>query len=73
MIVSLAAAVSNAGALDGFGGIYREGPPHLREEIRRTRELTPRPFSVNLWCFLLDQAPQFLDVCIEERAPAFDF
>ena len=66
----LAAAVSNAGGLGGLGGIYREGPARLREEIRRTRELTSKPFSVNLWCFLLDQAPQFLDACIEERVPS---
>jgi NAD(P)H-dependent flavin oxidoreductase YrpB (nitropropane dioxygenase family) len=67
---ALAAAVSNAGGLGGLGGIYREGPERLRNEIRRTRELTDRPFSVNLWCFLLDGAPAFLDVCIEERVPS---
>jgi NAD(P)H-dependent flavin oxidoreductase YrpB (nitropropane dioxygenase family) len=67
---ALAAAVSNAGALGGISGIYREGPERLRQEIRRTRELTTKPFSVNLWCFVLDQAPQLLDVCIEERVPS---
>lgn len=67
---ALAAAVSEAGGLGGLGGIYAEGPPRLRDEIRRVRALTPRPFSVNLWCFLLDRAPQFLDVCIEERVPS---
>jgi NAD(P)H-dependent flavin oxidoreductase YrpB (nitropropane dioxygenase family) len=66
----LAAAVSNAGALGGLGGIYREGPERLRAEIRRVRELSDRPFSVNLWCFLLDVAPAFLDVCIEEHVPS---
>jgi NAD(P)H-dependent flavin oxidoreductase YrpB (nitropropane dioxygenase family) len=66
----LAAAVANAGALGGLGGIYGEGPSMLREEIRKTRELTSKPFSVNLWCFVLDQAPQFLDVAIEERVPS---
>jgi nitronate monooxygenase/enoyl-[acyl-carrier protein] reductase II len=66
----LAAAVSNAGALGGLGGIYSEGPVMLREEIRKTRELTSKPFSVNLWCFFLNQFPQFLDVAIEERVPS---
>jgi NAD(P)H-dependent flavin oxidoreductase YrpB (nitropropane dioxygenase family) len=66
----LAAAVSEAGGLGGLGGIYREGPEYLRQQIRATRDLTSRPFSVNLWVFLLDVAPQFLDVCIEEGAPS---
>jgi NAD(P)H-dependent flavin oxidoreductase YrpB (nitropropane dioxygenase family) len=66
----LAAAVANAGGLGGLGGIYREGPAMLRDEIRKTRALTSNPFSVNVWCFLLDQAPQFLDVAIEERVPS---
>jgi NAD(P)H-dependent flavin oxidoreductase YrpB (nitropropane dioxygenase family) len=62
----LAAAVAEAGGLGGLGGIYREGPEYLRQQIRAMRDLTQRPFSVNLWVFLLDAAPQFLDVCIEE-------
>jgi NAD(P)H-dependent flavin oxidoreductase YrpB (nitropropane dioxygenase family) len=66
----LAAAVSEAGALGGLGGIYREGPEFLRAQIRATRDRTSKPFSVNLWCFLLEGAPQFLDVCIEERVPS---
>jgi len=66
----LCAAVSNAGGLGGLGGIYREGPEKLREKIRETKALTSRPFSVNLWVWLLDVAPQFLDVCIEEGAPS---
>jgi NAD(P)H-dependent flavin oxidoreductase YrpB (nitropropane dioxygenase family) len=66
----LAAAVSEAGGLGGLGGIYREGPEYLRQQIRLTRDLTSRPFSVNLWVYLLDVAPQFLDVCIEEGVPS---
>jgi NAD(P)H-dependent flavin oxidoreductase YrpB (nitropropane dioxygenase family) len=67
---ALAAAVSEAGGLGGLGGIYREGPEYLRQQIQLTRDLTSKPFSVNLWVFLLDVAPQFLDVCIEERVPS---
>jgi NAD(P)H-dependent flavin oxidoreductase YrpB (nitropropane dioxygenase family) len=66
----LAAAVAEAGGLGGLGGIYREGPEHLRQQIRLTRDLTARPFSVNLWVYLLDVAPRFLDVCIDERVPS---
>jgi NAD(P)H-dependent flavin oxidoreductase YrpB (nitropropane dioxygenase family) len=67
---ALGAAVADAAGLGSIGGIYSEGPERLREEIVRTRALTSRLFSVNLWCFLLDQVPQFLDVCIEERVPS---
>jgi enoyl-[acyl-carrier protein] reductase II len=43
----LVAAVSNAG---GFGviGAATMGPEDLREQIRRTRELTDKPFAVDL-------------------------
>ncbi len=67
---ALAAAVSEAGGLGGLGGISRGGPDALRNDIRAVRALTSKPFSVNLWSYLLDQAPQFLDVCIEERVPS---
>ncbi len=70
---ALAAAVSEAGGLGGLGGIYREGPERLRAEIRATRERTTRPFSVNLWAYIMDRAPQFFDVCIEERVPGVTF
>jgi NAD(P)H-dependent flavin oxidoreductase YrpB (nitropropane dioxygenase family) len=67
---ALAAAVSNAGGLGGLGGIDRGGPEEIRARIRRTRELTERPFSVNVWVHILGVAPGFLDVCIEERVPS---
>ena len=70
---ALAAAVSEAGALGGLGGIDRSGPEGLRARIRETRALTSKPFSVNLWCYLLQVAPAFLDVCIEERVPSVTF
>lgn len=67
---ALCAAVSGAGGFGGLGSVTRQGPPWLREQIRATRALTDRPFSVNQWCYLLEMAPQFLDVCIEERVPS---
>jgi nitronate monooxygenase len=69
----LAAAVSEAGGLGGLGGINSGGGEELRRRIRRTRELTSRPFSVNLWVHILPAAPEFLDVCIEERVPSVTF
>jgi nitronate monooxygenase len=42
----LAAAVSNAGGL-GILGAAARGPDDLREWIRRTRELTDKPFGVD--------------------------
>ena len=44
----LAAAVSNAGALGGFGGTH-SSPEELRAVIREIRQRTDRPFIVNLY------------------------
>jgi nitronate monooxygenase len=45
----LAAAVSNAGGLGSLGGAY-SSPEQIVQEIQRTRALTSKPFSVNLFC-----------------------
>jgi nitronate monooxygenase len=44
----LVAAVSEAGGLGSIGAAYLS-PRAMREAVRRTRELTDRPFSVNLF------------------------
>jgi nitronate monooxygenase len=44
----LAAEVSNAGGLGILAGLLAKGED-LRAQIRRVRELTDRPFGVNLW------------------------
>lgn len=44
----LAAAVSNAGGLGAWGGAYAK-PDEIVATIRRMRQLTPRPFNVNLF------------------------
>ncbi|HEY8953562.1 MAG TPA: nitronate monooxygenase family protein [Candidatus Dormibacteraeota bacterium] len=62
----LVAAVSNAGGLGIIGGLSRE-PDELREEIRKVRELTSRPFGVNHVVSQLD--PDAIDVTIELRVP----
>jgi NAD(P)H-dependent flavin oxidoreductase YrpB (nitropropane dioxygenase family) len=62
----LVAAVSNAGGLGIIGGLSRE-PDELREEIRKVRELTSRPFGVN---HVISQInPDAIDVSIELRVP----
>lgn len=49
----LVAAVSNAGALGGFGGTD-SSPEALRAAIRAIRRLTDRPFQVNLYMDHID-------------------
>ncbi|MCK9518501.1 MAG: nitronate monooxygenase [Dehalococcoidia bacterium] len=66
----LAAAVSNAGALGTIGSIGRT-PDNLHDEIRRCRELTDRPFAVNVVTWKWAPFAQvLLDVAIEERVPS---
>lgn len=66
----LVAAVSNAGAL-GMLGMIRMAPEFIREQIRKTRALTDRPFGVNL-VPPVAHASGFeaqLEVCLEEKVP----
>jgi len=44
----LAAAVSNAGGLGAWGGAYAR-PDEIAAAIRRIRQLTSRPFNINLF------------------------
>lgn len=66
----LVAAVCNAGGL-GMLGMIRMSPGFIREQIRKTRALTNRPFGVNL---VPPVAPASgvesqLKICLEERVP----
>jgi NAD(P)H-dependent flavin oxidoreductase YrpB (nitropropane dioxygenase family) len=45
---NLAAAVSNAGGLGIITGLTQRTPDLLAAEIRRCREMTSKPFGVNL-------------------------
>ena len=47
-LAELAAAVSNAGGLGIITGLTQRTPADLANEIRRCREMTDRPFGVNL-------------------------
>jgi NAD(P)H-dependent flavin oxidoreductase YrpB (nitropropane dioxygenase family) len=62
----LVAAVSNAGGLGIIGGLFRE-PDEIREEIRKVRELTSRPFGVNHVISQINAAA--IDVTLELRVP----
>jgi NADH:quinone reductase (non-electrogenic) len=44
----LAAAVSNAGGLGIITGLTQKTPEHLAKEIARCRDMTDKPFGVNL-------------------------
>lgn len=65
----LAAAVSNAGGL-GIMSFSGNPPPMLREEIRRLRSLTNKPFGINVLLsgphlpFPVEAA---VDVCLDEQ------
>jgi len=60
----LVAAVSNAGGLGIIGALSRK-PDDLREEIRKVRELTSRPFGVNHVISQVDE--DAIEVTIELR------
>ncbi|ANB61094.1 NAD(P)H-dependent flavin oxidoreductase [Anoxybacteroides amylolyticum] len=66
----LAAAVSNAGGLGQITAMSLPTPEALREEIRKVREKTDRPFGVN---FAIGQHGRpfshMLEVAIEEQVP----
>ncbi|KAI9026611.1 hypothetical protein CLU79DRAFT_742578 [Phycomyces nitens] len=68
----LASAVSNAGALGIITGLTQPTPEALRNEIRRCRTMTTKPFGVNL-TFLPTITPppyrEYAKVILEERVP----
>lgn len=66
----LSAAVSNAGGLGVIGGATLT-PEQLREEIRKTRELTDKPFAVDLLAPIPDMMRPHMPVLIEEKVKIF--
>ena len=66
----LVAAVSNAGGLGILGGATM-GPDLLREEIRHTRDLTDKPFAVDLLAPLPEMLRPPLEVVFEEEVKIF--
>lgn len=66
----LVAAVSNAG---GYGvlGMAGTGPDFIRGQMRQVRELTDRPFGVDLLAATPEALTASVDVIIEEGASCF--
>ena len=67
---NVCAAVSEAG---GFGtlGMAAETPDGIREEMRKVRDQTDKPFGVDLLAALPEQMMESIDVIIEGGARAF--
>ncbi len=66
----LTAAVSNAGGLGVLGGATTDAE-QLRREIRRTRELTDKPFAVDLLAPIPDMIRPQMQVVFEEEVKIF--
>ncbi len=63
----LAAAVSNAGGLGIITGLTQDSPEKLAAEIARCREMTDKPFGVNLTflpAFAAPDYPGYIDAII---------
>ena len=61
-----AAAVSEAGAHGCLTAAVSMTPEKLREDIRRCREATSKPFEVNLTVGMCPHIDEMLEVCLEE-------
>lgn len=66
----LVAAVSNAGGLGVLGGATVDAP-QLRDEIRATRELTDKPFAVDLLAPIPDMIRPQMQVIFDEGVKIF--
>ena len=67
----LAAAVSNAGGLGQITAATLRTPENLRNEIRKVRKLTDKPFGVNFAIAKYNgEYEELLEVAIEEKVPA---
>ncbi|MDO5602865.1 MAG: enoyl-[acyl-carrier-protein] reductase FabK [Oscillospiraceae bacterium] len=64
---ALAAAVSNAGGLGIIAGMNSNGE-QLRAQVRKARQLTDRPFGVNVM-LMSPYATEVAQVVIEEKVP----
>jgi NAD(P)H-dependent flavin oxidoreductase YrpB (nitropropane dioxygenase family) len=59
----LAAAVSNAGGLGVITALTQPNPEALRLEIGRVRDLTDKPFGVNITLLPIVEAPPYAEFC----------
>ena len=68
----LAAAVSEAGGLGTVTAWTLGTPENVRQEIRRTRALTDKPFAVNLSPAMDPSLDAIREVVIDERVPVIE-
>ncbi len=73
----LCAAISNAGGLGNLTSAMYDGKESLQAAIREVRELTDKPFIVNVTLLPSialgpEQYMAFFDACAEERVPAME-
>ena len=68
---TLAAEVSNAGGCGVLGRVSGAPVAHLRQQIRRVRALTDKPFGVNI--ILATLQLEWIDICLDERVPLLVF
>jgi len=72
----LAAAVSNAGGLGIITAATHKTKADLRSEIRRTRELTAKPFGVNISMLpemtATDLTRAYVETVLEEKVPVVE-
>lgn len=69
-LAELVAGVSNAGGLGIIGSVTFPTPEELREEIRKTKKLTQKPFGVNITLLpSMRQIPNdgFVQIVVEEK------
>ena len=74
-VAELVAAVSNAGGLGVIGSVSFATPEELRSEIRKTRELTDKPFGVNITMLpAVRELPNdgHVQVAVEEGVPVIE-
>ena len=55
----MAAAVSNAGGIGLVTALTQPSPEDLRREIQKTKELTDKPFGVNLTLLPMLEPPDY--------------
>ena len=68
----LVAAVADAGAMGFITALSFDSPERLRQEIHRCRDLTDRPFGVNITLLPTMRRPDYagiVRVCAEEAIP----
>jgi NAD(P)H-dependent flavin oxidoreductase YrpB (nitropropane dioxygenase family) len=68
----LAVAVCEAGGLGMITANALKTPERLREDIRRLKSKTNKPFAVNLTMTMTPELDRMVDVVIEERVPVVE-